>query len=101
MYGFDVEWDGSDGRALQVRRRAAAPNERKGMHISIKLSDAALNDPCAICGGRNDHEPGPEPFLDGTWDPVCWRCADECAPELVQCLLDHWQASGKRGEAAS
>jgi hypothetical protein len=59
------------------------------MHISIKLNNAASNDSCAICGGGADHETGPEPFLDGTWEPVCLRCADERAPELVECLLDH------------
>ena len=97
-YGFDVEWDGSDGRALRIRRRTALPDERKGMHLSIKLNNAATNDPCAICGQRTDPETGPELFLGDTWGLVCWRCGDEHAPDLVQCLLEYRWPSRRREE---
>jgi hypothetical protein len=54
--------------------------------LEIKLNNAATNDPCEVCGSRTDPEVGPELFLAGTWALVCYECAREHAPELVDCL---------------
>jgi hypothetical protein len=59
------------------------------IRLEIKLNNAAVNDPCALCGERTDPELGPELFLGGTWSLVCYECGAEHAPELVECLIHH------------
>lgn len=44
--------------------------------IEIKPNNCITNDPCAICGARCDPT-GFDPFLSGTWELVCDRCATE------------------------
>src|SRR5829696_8338860 len=59
-------------------------NEMVG--LEIKLNNAAVNDPCALCGRRTDPECGPELFLGSTWELVCYECGAQYAPELMECL---------------
>ena len=66
--------------------------------LAVKLNNCASNDPCAICNDRTDPEVGPELFLDGTWELVCYRCGGEYAPHLVDILLFTRDAKYKRAE---
>lgn len=56
------------------------------MRLAIKFNNAATNDPCAICGIRTDPEVGPELFLDGTFELVCYDCGRTHSPELVAAI---------------
>jgi hypothetical protein len=60
--------------------------KRCAVELEIKLNNAATNDPCALCGRRTDPECGPELFLGGTWELVCYECGAEHTPDLVECL---------------
>jgi len=64
--------------------------------LAIKLNNCASNDPCAICGDRTDPEVGPELFLKGTWELVCYECGGEYAPELVDMLFYTRHAKNER-----
>lgn len=60
--------------ALRGGPRLMPPESPK---IEFKHNNCATNDPCAICGERTDPLVGPEPFLEGTWELVCAKCAAE------------------------
>ena len=63
----------------RTRHRAKAGDVRR---ITLKLSSALTNDPCAICGARCD--PGGLDYFDKTTDGlVCDSCAKKHAPEMV------------------
>jgi hypothetical protein len=68
-----------------------------GPQITVRLNNAATNDPCAVCGKRTDPQIGPELFLKDTWALVCRQCGKQHAPELVEFLDDYraWAASGQ------
>jgi len=51
--------------------------------LAIYDNNCATNDPCAICGQRTDPEVGPELFLAGTWQLVCYDCGRQYDPELM------------------
>lgn len=66
---------------------ATDPSSR--VSLVIKLNNAAVNDPCRLCGQRTDPECGPELFLEGSWALVCYSCGERHAPELTRFLLDY------------
>ena len=51
--------------------------------ITLKMSNALVNNPCAFCGGRCDPG-GLDFFAAGTERLVCDSCAKKYAPEMVK-----------------
>lgn len=49
--------------------------------IVLKFNNIAVNEPCAICGGRSDAGIGIELFAEGA-GLICEPCANEYAQEL-------------------
>jgi hypothetical protein len=54
--------------------------------ISIRWNNCLTNDPCPLCGERCDPCEGPELFLGGSYELVCWQCGRQFSPELVATL---------------
>ena len=85
--------------AAEVRERGGTEEEARAaaeavyraevekVTLAIKLNNTASNDPCALCGTRTDPDVGPELFLDGTWELVCYECGKQHAPQLVNLLV--------------
>jgi hypothetical protein len=73
--------------------------------LAIKRNNCASNDPCAICGDRTEPDVGPELFLEGTWELICYECGGEYAPELVDMLFytrnAKYERAMKREQAGS
>jgi hypothetical protein len=61
-------------------------HERARYAFDIRYNNAATNDPCAICGKRADPECGPELFLYGTLEFVCYWCGKKYDQELLEVL---------------
>ena len=60
-----------------------------------------------MCGHGGDADPGYAPFVDGTWDWVCYECFENGLPERAHALalfnrdIDRlWQAEGDHGSAS-
>ena len=53
-------------------------------NIVLKLNNAAVNDPCEMCGKRTDPVIGVELFAENTGGIICASCADAHAPALKQ-----------------
>lgn len=63
------------------------PDNRPNVTLCIKWNNlVAHGEPCAICGSALDPKPGPELFIEGTWELVCLGCGMKAAPELVYVL---------------
>ena len=56
---------------------------RENVKLAIKENNCATNDPCAVCGNRTDPRCGPELFLAGTWELVCYQCGEKYDPILM------------------
>ena len=56
------------------------------VRLVVKLNNAVAAGPCAICGELTDPARGPELFLEGSWQAVCWPCGNTHAPSLVALL---------------
>jgi len=55
-------------------------------HFAIQMNNVAVNGRCPMCGERTDPSIGPELFLAGSWQEVCWTCGHKHAPELMWML---------------
>jgi len=95
------EYNWAAGKVMDIaRERLAGPPQ-----LAIYDNNCATNDPCAICGQRTDPEVGPELFLAGTWQLVCYDCGRHYAPELMAQLEAERQEfyndlAASRGETA-
>ncbi len=60
--------------------------------LAIKMNGDTAFEPCAICSGLTPMEFGPELFVEGTQEPVCWECGRAHALELVWMLERYREA---------
>lgn len=51
--------------------------------ITLKLSGALKNNPCAICGVQCDSDGGLLYYDNQTGQVVCYLCAEKHAPEMI------------------
>ncbi len=68
---------------LRIRDEERAHRAEQVPSLVIKSNNAGTNDPCAVCGRRTDPCVGPELFLEGTSELVCYDCGDRYAPALM------------------
>jgi hypothetical protein len=59
--------------------------------LAIKYNNAAVNDPCYICGGRSDPQVPLAIFDNDSYRVVCDSCAEKHAPELAKLIKDFYQ----------
>ena len=62
--------------------------------FEIRYNNAALNDPCGVCGKRTDPDIPLAVFVMGTYRPVCESCIEEYAPEMGEALRLFYKAGG-------
>lgn len=60
----------------------------------IRFNNAAINDPCALCGQHTQPMIGPELFLAGGMALVCSACGDRLAPRLMAALFEEQRRCG-------
>jgi len=78
--------DGMTAPELATWIKNERDNMIGGKDLVIRLSNAACNGGCPVCGGRTDPQIGPEVFLRGTWQEVCHECGDRLNPALMESL---------------
>jgi hypothetical protein len=54
--------------------------------LVIKHNDHIVDGNCRACGMRTQAAPGPELFVEGTWDLICRDCGRDRDPALVALL---------------
>ena len=59
--------------------------------IVVKYNNVSRHEACALCQSDTKAPNGPALFKEGTWEPVCPKCAKEHAPELAL-MVKRWQA---------
>ncbi len=64
--------------------------------LTIGYNNAAVNDPCAICGQRTDPSIPLAIYEQDTREVVCDACAREHAPELYWLLCHYYRTVTER-----
>jgi hypothetical protein len=67
--------------------------------IVIKCDTVSIKTACAFCGADMREGPGPELYLEGTTNAVCYGCGKEYAPELAEAMDTLWKAKRRSVEA--
>ena len=55
--------------------------------LAIRVGHEMTVTTCAVCGAKTETNEGPDLFTSDTWEPVCWTCGRETAPQLVALLM--------------
>ena len=71
----------------------------KRPQLVMKDNNTSGKDPCALCGRWEEAPVGPAIFVEGTWNIVCYDCALDIAPQLVELHCMWVRAEARRFHA--